>query len=82
MKFAGHTDPTVSQIAVGFVSSLMRDHVEYMQKHKTVLQKLEKASTIPQVREMAHDMILILEGKRYSQTCLKRSPVLINYLFI
>ena len=64
MKFASHSDPTVSQMAIGTASNMTRDHVEYMQKHKTVLQTLEKSSTIPQVREVAHEMILILEGKR------------------
>ena len=36
-----------------------------MQAFKQKLQKLEKTSKVSDLRDMAHDMILILEGKRY-----------------
>ena len=34
-----------------------------MQQYKSKLEKLEKSSKIPNVKEMVHDMILVLDGK-------------------
>ena len=61
MKFA--KDQAVAHYAVGSVSHLARDHVEYLQKYKADLKQLETSSTVPQVRELAHNMVLMLEGK-------------------
>ena len=65
MKFASHTDPTVVQSVIVTVSVICKDHPDYMQKYRGILEKLEKTSTIPQVKEKAHEILLILEGKRY-----------------
>ena len=64
MKYIDHSDPLVSQIVVATIGNIVRGHIEYMQKYKATLEKLEKTSTVPQVREAAHNMILTLEGKR------------------
>ena len=64
MKYANHSDPTTSQIVVGTLSTMVRKHKDYMQKYKPKLEALEQKSKIPQIRDLAHDMILILEGKR------------------
>ena len=64
MKYADYSDVTISLIVVGQMSTMVREHVEYMQKHKQKLEKLEQTATQPQVRDMVHDMILELEGKR------------------
>ena len=63
MKFVGHSDPTVSHVCIGYVSTLARDHIDYMQKYRSTLEKVEKNSKIPMARELAHYMILKLEGK-------------------
>ena len=65
MKFADHADPAVSQTVMVTAGNIVRDHIQYMQKYKAKLEKLEKTSTIPQVRDIAHEMILKLEGKRF-----------------
>lgn len=64
MKYVDYSDPTISHIVTGSVSTMVRNHVEHMQKYKPKFEKLEKNSTIPQVRDLAHDIILVLEGKR------------------
>ena len=65
MKYVDYSDPTVSHIVTGTVSSMVRQHVEYMQKYKTKIEKLEMTSTVPGIKDLCHDMILVLEGKRY-----------------
>ena len=65
MKYVDYTDAIISQTVVGTLGSMVRQHQDYMQKYKPKLEKLEETSTISHVRDMAHNMILILEGKRY-----------------
>ena len=64
MKYVDYADPTTSHIVVGTVSTLVRKHKDYMQKYRPKLVKLEKISTVPAVRDLAHDMILVLDGLR------------------
>ena len=64
MKYVNNSDPTVSHIVTGTASTMVRAHVAYMQKYKPKLQKLEVTSTVPAVKDLVHDMILVLEGKR------------------
>ena len=63
MKFVVHPDPTVSHICIGYVSTLTRDHIEYIQEYKSTLLDVKKTAKIPMVKELAHHMILKLEGK-------------------
>ena len=65
MKYIDHSDPTVSHIVTGTASGMVRAHVEYMQKYKPKLEKLAETTTVPAVKDLVHNMILILEGKRY-----------------
>lgn len=64
MKYVDHSDPTISQIVMGTVRTMARQHKDYMRKYKKKLENLEQSSTVPQVRDFAHDIILVLEGKR------------------
>ena len=64
MKYADNSNPTTSHIVMGTLSSMVRQHKDYMQKHKPKLEKIETTSANPQVKDLAHDMILVLEGKR------------------
>ena len=65
MNYVDNSDPTTSHIVTSTISTMVRAHVEYMQKYKPKLEKLEMTSTVPAVKDIVHDIILILEGKRY-----------------
>ena len=65
MKYVNYSDSMVAQMVVGVLNSMVRKHQDYMQKYKSKLEKVEETSTIPQVKDQVHDMILVLEGKRY-----------------
>ena len=63
MKFVDHSDPTVSHVCIGYLSTLTRDHIEYMQRYKSTLENVKKTHSIAIVRELVHHMLLKLEGK-------------------
>ena len=64
MKFADYPDNTVAHIIVGVLSSMVKKHQKYMQKYKKKLDKIESTATNPQIKDLAHEIILVLEGKR------------------
>ena len=80
MKFADYSDPTVSQLVVGTVCTMVRKHKDYMQKYRPKLEEIEKTSTVPAVKDMAHDMILVLDGLRY-KCFVKNACAVYNTLF-
>ena len=63
MKHAMFCEPPTVLVVVSTLSSMVKTHQDYMQQYKSKLEKLEKSSKIPNVKEMVHDMILVLEGK-------------------
>ena len=75
MKYIDYSDLNTSRMVLGSICSMLRKHKDYMLKYKDKFEKLEQTSTVPQVKDTAHDIILVLEGKRYkySKTWVKRS---------
>ena len=65
MKYADNSDSMISNIVVGQLSTMVRKHVNYMQKYKSRLERVEQSATLPGIKDLAHNMILVLEGKRY-----------------
>ena len=65
MKYIDYSDLNTSRMVLGSICSMLRKHKDYMLKYKHKFEKLEQTSTVPQVKDTAHDIILVLEGKRY-----------------
>ena len=65
MKYIDYPEILVSQVVIGTLYSMQRDHVDYMQKYKPKLKDLEENSNLSVMRDMAHYMIMVLEGKRW-----------------
>ena len=74
MKYIDYSDLNTSRMVLGSICSMLRKHKDYMLKYKDKFEKLEQTSTVPQVKDTAHDIILVLEGKRYkySKTWIKQ----------
>ena len=68
MKYIDYSDLNTSRMVLGSICSMLRKHKDYMLKYKDKFEKLEQTSTVPQVKDTAHDIILVLEGKRYIYT--------------
>ena len=65
MKYMDQSHTSVAQMNVYQLVALTKPHQEYMQKYKPKLEKMEQTCTVPQLKDSIHDIILILEGKRY-----------------
>ena len=59
------SESNVSQFAVRALSILVRNHVNYMQKYRRKLKQTETMTQLPSLKNAIHDIILILEGKRF-----------------
>ena len=64
MKHVDSSDANISLFAVGTICSMLRKYKDYIQKYKQKLEKLEKTTKSPQIADMIHDIIMVLEGKR------------------
>ena len=65
IKFVDSSDPYVPQLVMGSLYSMARAHAVYMRKHKAKLEQLEKETLIPSGKEMAHYILMMIEGKRW-----------------
>ena len=65
MKFIDYQDETTVGYAVYAVKGLMRKHKDFLQKYVSELKTLKQTATLPYLTEMVHQMLLVLEGKRY-----------------
>ena len=65
IKFVDSSDPYVPQLVMGSLYSMARAHAVYMRKHKVKLEQLEKETLIPSGKEMAHYILMMIEGKRW-----------------
>ena len=64
MKYIDYSDGMITLYVAAVLNSMIRKYTDYMQKYKTKLEKVENTGKLPQVKDLAHDMILVLEGKR------------------
>ena len=70
MKYVASSDQTTALTTAGSLRSVVKKHQNYMQKYKTKLENAEKKATTPQLKDIIHDIVLVLEGKRYNNFCV------------
>lgn len=64
MKYIDYADGSIALYVVGTLNSIVRKYGDYMQKYKAKLQKVETNGKVPQTKDLAHSIVLVLEGKR------------------
>ena len=69
MKYIDSSDSTTALVAVGKIHPMLRKYKDYIQKYKKKLQHVEKTHKNVQVTDIIHDIIMVLEGKRYDLLC-------------
>ena len=65
MKHALSSSPATVRIVITSLHSMLKTSEGNIVKYKPDLQKLEKTSKDAKVKDMVHEMILVLEGKTY-----------------
>ena len=65
MKHALSSSPTTVRIVITSLHSMLKTREDCVQKYKAELEKLEKTTKDSQVKDIVHEMILVLEGKTY-----------------
>lgn len=64
MKYSEYTDGMIAFYVVQALNHMMRKQKDYMQKYKSKLEKISETANVPGCRDLAHNMVLVLEGKR------------------
>ena len=65
MKHALSSSPATVRIVITSLHSMLKTNEGNIVKYKPDLEKLEKTSKDAKVKDMVHEMILVLEGKTY-----------------
>ena len=65
MKHIESSDSTTAHVAVATIHPMLRKYKDYIQKYKKKLEHAEKTNKNVQVTDLIHDIIMVLEGKRY-----------------
>ena len=65
MKHALSSSPTTVRIVITSLHSTLKTNEESINRYKPDLEKLEKTTKDKKVKDMVHEMILVLEGKTY-----------------